>query len=67
MNNCEIAELVSWQTKNNNACELDATRKLEAYTGGIFEEYSDWPSINHIISVAGWGVEAGSKLLRNTW
>ena len=43
------------------SCGIDATSQLEAYTGGIFEEFKIFPMINHIISVIGWGEEGGSK------
>ena len=33
-------------------CGIDATSKLEAYTGGIFSEFSLLPMINHEVSVS---------------
>ena len=33
-------------------CGIDATSKLEAYTGGIFSEFSVLPVINHEVSVS---------------
>ena len=33
-------------------CGIDATSKLEAYTGGIFSEFSLLPVINHEVSVS---------------
>jgi hypothetical protein len=37
------------------SCGIDATSQLDAYTGGIFEQYKEFPIINHIVSVIGWG------------
>jgi len=55
------------------SCGIDATEELEKYQGGIFKEYQLFPSINHIISVVGWGVDTVNNtkvpywVVRNSW
>jgi cathepsin X len=33
------------------SCSIDATEKLEAYTGGIFSEFNPLPIPNHVVSI----------------
>jgi cathepsin X len=52
------------------ACQVDA-RPLESYTGGILHADASWDEPNHIISVAGWGVDPDTNekywIGRNSW
>ncbi|CAH0474720.1 unnamed protein product [Peronospora belbahrii] len=52
-------------------CGVHATKKFEAYTGGIYSEHVMFPFINHEISVAGWGYDEETDteywIGRNSW
>jgi cathepsin X len=52
------------------SCGIDSTAKFHAYNGGIFSE-KGMTSINHIISIVGWGINQETSeeywIGRNSW
>ena len=53
------------------SCGIDATLKLDKYTGGIFEEFKLIPTLNHEIAIVGYGKEESTGIEywigRNSW
>lgn len=52
------------------ACGIMVTDDFVKYDGGIYQEQSDFPIINHEVSVVGWGQDASGTeywIVRNSW
>ena len=51
------------------SCAISVTDELVSYTGGIFTDLTNASSLNHDISVVGFGEEKGQKywVIRNSW
>jgi len=54
------------------SCGISATAKLDAFRGGsVFRQHIRNATINHIVSIVGWGVDGGTGVefwvVRNSW
>ncbi|KAL1773254.1 cathepsin Z [Sigmodon hispidus] len=52
------------------SCGIMVMEKMANYTGDIYAEHQDQTIINHIIYVAGWGVNSDGIeywIVRNSW
>jgi cathepsin X len=51
------------------ACTIAVTSEFLAYTGGVFEDKTGKISLDHEISITGWGVDSGKPywVVRNSW
>jgi cathepsin X len=53
------------------SCGIEATPDFDKYTGGIYSEVKEYVSINHEISVVGFGVDSSTGqeywIGRNSW
>lgn len=50
-------------------CGMQVTSRFETYKGGIYSQRVIFPTVNHAISVVGWGKEKGVEfwVVRNSW
>jgi len=52
------------------ACTIDSTDLFHVYAGGVYKEYVKDPESNHVLSIAGWGVDEDGEeywIGRNSW
>ena len=51
------------------SCTIAVTQAFEDYSGGVFVDTTGAKSLDHEISVVGWGVDQGNKywIGRNSW
>lgn len=53
------------------SCAMRVTENFDKYQGGIYSEHTMMPLLNHIISIAGWGVDDKTGIEywigRNSW
>eukprot|EP01113_Clastostelium_recurvatum_P051349 TRINITY_DN995_c0_g1_i1.p1 TRINITY_DN995_c0_g1~~TRINITY_DN995_c0_g1_i1.p1 ORF type:complete len:293 (-),score=58.37 TRINITY_DN995_c0_g1_i1:76-954(-) len=51
------------------ACGVAVTPAFETYTGGIFNDTTGAETVDHVISVVGWGAQNGVNywIVRNSW
>lgn len=52
------------------SCGIKVTKKFEKYTGGVYSEWQLFTTLNHEVSVVGWGVTDDGQeywIARNSW
>jgi hypothetical protein len=51
------------QLQNHQAlvCGIELSQAFRAYTGGVFEETTVSPKINHYVEIVGYGSEGGKS------
>ena len=62
-------DIVDWLYTGPVVVQLDASRILANYKGGIFRDGSCGTTLNHAALVVGWGVQSGVNffIIKNSW
>ena len=64
-----VSQMVNSLQSGPIVCSMDATPGFHSYTGGIYNDTTNSTTLNHAISLVGYGVENGVEywIGRNSW